>query len=77
MNFKEFWSRYKGEIGKLLTTRIALAVFSIVCISPLLVMDMQNNASTVNTILILASIAVFAFLLFSHSFSALERRRKK
>ena len=64
MNFKEFWSRYKGEIGKLLTTRIALAVFSIVCISPLLVMDMQNNASTVNTILILASIAVFAFYYF-------------
>ena len=64
MNFKEFWSRYKGEIGKRFTTRIALAVFSIVCISPLLVMDMQNNESTVNTILILASIAVFAFYYF-------------
>lgn len=64
MNFKEFWSRYKGEIGKLLTTRLALAVFSIVCISPLLVMDTQNNESTVNTILILASIAVFAFYYF-------------
>ena len=62
MNFKEFWSRYKGDIGKLFTTRIALAVFSIVCISPLLVLDTQGgNQSTVNGILILASIFVFAF----------------
>ncbi len=64
MKFKEFWSRYKGEIGKLLTTRLALAVFSIVCISPLLVMDTQNNESTVKTILLLASFAVFAFYYF-------------
>ncbi len=61
MKFKDFWSRYKGDIFKLLTTRIALAVFSIVCISPLLVMDIQSNESTINMILILASIAVFAF----------------
>ncbi len=64
MNFKEFWGRYKGEIGKLFTTRLALAVFSIVCISPLLVLDTSGNEKTVNTILILASIAVFAFYYF-------------
>ncbi len=64
MNFKEFWSRYKGEIGKLYTTRLALAVFSIVCISPLLVINTEGNESTVNIILILASIAVFAFYYF-------------
>ncbi len=64
MKFKEFWSRYKGYVAKLLTTRIALVVFSIVCISPLLVMDTQGNESTINTILILATIAVFAFYYF-------------
>ncbi len=61
MKFKEFWSRYKGYVAKLLTTRIALVVFSIVCISPLLVMDTQENESTINTILLLASVAVFIF----------------
>ena len=61
MNFKEFWQRYKGEIGKLLVTHAALAVFSIMCTSPLLVFDTQGNASTVNTIVIAASVFVFAF----------------
>ena len=69
MNFKEFWSKYKGDVFKLLTTRLALAVFSIVCLSPLLVFDTQSNASTVNTLLILFSIVVFSFyyyLIHSH-----------
>ena len=61
MNFKEFWSRYKGEIAKLYTTRLALVVFSIVCISPLLVFDVSGSESTVNSIVLLASVAVFAF----------------
>ncbi len=61
MNFKEFWTRYKGEIGKLFTTRLALVVFSIVCISPLLVFDISGNESRINMIMIGASIAVFAF----------------
>ncbi len=60
MNFKEFWSRYKGEIGKLYTTRLALAVFSIVCLSPLLVFDVAGS-QTVNLLVLLATIAVFAF----------------
>ncbi len=64
MKFKEFWGRYKGEIGKLFTTRLALAVFSIVCMSPLMVFDTTVNESTVNTLLILASVAVFAFYYF-------------
>ena len=69
MNFKEFWSKYKGDVFKLLTTRLALAVFSIVCLSPLLVFDTQSNASTVNALLILFSIVVFSFyyyLIHSH-----------
>ncbi len=64
MKFKEFWQRYKGEVGKLYTTRLALAVFSIVCISPLMVLDVEGNESSINTILLLASIAVFAFYYF-------------
>ena len=61
MNFREFWQKYKNEFFKLLTTRIALAVFSIVCTSPLLVMDVESNESNVNTIVILATVFVFAF----------------
>jgi hypothetical protein len=69
MNFKEFWAKYKGDIFKLLTTRLALAVFSIVCLSPLLVFDTQGNASSVKTLLILFTILVFVFyyyLIHSH-----------
>lgn len=61
MKFTEFWSRYKGDIAKLLTTRLALVVFSIVCISPLLVFDVSGNEATVNLIVLLASVLVFAF----------------
>ncbi len=58
MKFKEFWLRYKGEIGKLITTRIALAVVSIVCISPLAVSNISNS------LVMLASVAMFAFYYF-------------
>ncbi|MBQ8496186.1 MAG: hypothetical protein IJ489_01875 [Clostridia bacterium] len=61
MGFKEFWQRYKGEIGKLLVTHIALAVFSIMCTAPLLVTNTEENASSINTIVIIASVFVFAF----------------
>lgn len=61
MNFKEFWQRYKGEIGKLLVTHAALAVFSIMCTSPLLVLDTQGNESSVNTIILIVTAFVFAF----------------
>ena len=61
MNFKEFWGRYKGEIVKLLITHAALAVFSIMCTSPLLVLDTKGNESSVNTIILLVSVFVFAF----------------
>ena len=61
MKFREFWQKYKSDFFKLLTTRLALAVFSIVCTSPLLVMDTQGKEQSVNTIIILATIFVFAF----------------
>ncbi|MBR5187334.1 MAG: hypothetical protein IKW18_02575 [Clostridia bacterium] len=61
MNFKEFWQRYKGEIGKLLITHAALAVFSIMCTSPLLVLDTTGNESSVNTIILIVTAFVFAF----------------
>ena len=61
MKFREFWQRYKNDFFKLLTTRVALLVFSIVCTSPLLVMDTQGKEDTVNTIVILATVFVFAF----------------
>ena len=61
MKFKEFWQRYKGEIVKLLVTHAALAVFSIMCTSPLLVLDTTGNASSVNTIIIIVTAFVFAF----------------
>ena len=60
MNFKEFWQRYKGEIGKLLITHAALAVFSIMCTSPLLVLD-TTGSSSVNTIILIVTALVFAF----------------
>lgn len=60
MSFKEFWQRYKGEIGKLLVTHAALAVFSIMCSAPLFTMD-PNQLSSMNMILVLASVFVFAF----------------
>jgi len=61
MNFKEFWGRYKGEIAKLLITHVALAVFSIMCTSPLLVLDTKGNESSVNTIILIVTVFVFAF----------------
>ena len=61
MNFKEFWQRYKGEIGKLLVTHAALAVFSIMCTSPLLVLDTKGNETSVNTIILIVTAFVFAF----------------
>lgn len=61
MNFKEFWQRYRGEIGKLLVTHAALAVFSIMCTSPLLVIDTSNNKSSVNTIILIVTAFVFIF----------------
>ena len=61
MNFKEFWQRYKGEIGKLLITHAALAVFSIMCTSPLLVLDTTGNETSVNTIILIVTVFVFAF----------------
>ena len=61
MNFKEFWQRYKGEIGKLLVTHAALAVFSIMCTSPLLVLDTTGNETSVNTIILIVTVFVFAF----------------
>ncbi len=61
MKFKEFWQRYKKEIFKLLVTHIALAVFSIMCVSPLMVLDTSENESSVHTIIIIASVFVFAF----------------
>jgi len=61
MNFKEFWQRYKGEIAKLLVTHAALAVFSIMCTSPLLVIDTSGNESSVNTIILIVTAFVFVF----------------
>ena len=61
MSLKEFLQRYKGEIGKLLVTHVALAVFSIMCAAPLLVMNTEENASSVNSIAVIASVFVFAF----------------
>ena len=61
MNFKEFWQRYSGEIVKLLITHAALAVFSIMCTSPLLVLDMKGNESSVYTIILIVTAFVFAF----------------
>lgn len=64
MSLKEFFQRYKGEIGKLLVTHVALAVFSIMCTAPLLVTNTEDNATTVNGIAIIASVFVFAFYYF-------------
>ncbi len=61
MGLKEFLQRYKGEIGKLLVTHVALAVFSIMCAAPLLVMNTEENASSVNGIAIIATVFIFAF----------------
>lgn len=61
MNFKEFWNRYKGEIVKLLVTHVALAVFSIMCTSPLLVLDTKGKESSVNTIILIVTALVFMF----------------
>ncbi len=61
MKFREFWQRYKNEFFKLLTTRVALAVFSIVCTSPLLLTDTQGKESSINSIFIIATAFVFAF----------------
>ena len=61
MNFKEFWQRYKGEIGKLLITHAALAIFSIMCTSPLLVLDTTGNESSINSIILIVTALVFAF----------------
>ena len=61
MNFKEFWQRYKGEIVKLLVTHAALAVFSIMCTSPLLVLDTSGNETSVNTIVLIVTALVFIF----------------
>ena len=60
MSFKEFWQRYKGEIGKLLVTHVAIAVFSIMCSAPIFMMD-PTQLSSMNAIFILASVFVFAF----------------
>ncbi len=64
MKFKEFWSRYKGDVAKIYTTRLALAVFSIVCISPLFVMEEKTDKTSLNLFVLLASVAVFAFYYF-------------
>ena len=61
MNFKEFWQRYKGEIAKLLVTHAALAVFSIMCTSPLLVLNTEGNETSVNTIILIVTALVFIF----------------
>lgn len=61
MKFREFWQRYKSEFFKLLTTRVALAVFSIVCTSPLLVINTQGKEDSIHSIIIIATIFVFAF----------------
>ena len=61
MNFKEFWQRYRGEIFKLLVTHAALAVFSIMCVSPLLVLDTSGNPTSVNTIILIVTVLVFIF----------------
>lgn len=60
MSFKEFWQRYRGEIGKLFVTHAAISVFSIMCSAPLFTTD-PAQLSSLNTILILASVFVFAF----------------
>jgi hypothetical protein len=61
MKFKEFWQRYKGEIVKLLVTHAALAVFSIMCTSPLLVIDTSANPSSFYTIILLVTALIFIF----------------
>lgn len=60
MSFKEFWQRYRGEIGKLLVTHVAIAVFSIMCSSPLFVTDIQSLDSML-AIFILVTVFIFAF----------------
>ncbi len=69
MKFKEFWQRYKKEVFKLLVTHIALAVFSIMCTSPLMVLDMNQSGSSISSIIVIASVFVFGFyyyLVHSH-----------
>ena len=61
MKFKEFWQRYKGEIVKLLVTHAALAVFSIMCTSPLLVLDTSGNPSSFYSIILIVTALVFLF----------------
>ena len=76
MNFKEFWRRYRGEIFKLLVTHAALAVFSIMCISPLFVLNTSENSTAssgnttnvtaelptnLKTIIVIVTVLVFIF----------------
>ncbi len=75
MRFKEFWSAYRRDIFKLLTTHLALSVFSVMCLSPFtLELSMTEQAKTLLVVLI--TVLIFAFYYYLVRIQLWERGAK-